>query len=73
MARKRKMTGRDYAKAAAKARSDLNIFHAVIALMETNMLSADSRGDAERVIAVCRGASSDCLARIDSALAHIIN
>jgi hypothetical protein len=55
----------DPTKAAAKAHTDLTVFHGVIQLMEGGLLSADSYGDAERIIKICKRASQKCLARYD--------
>jgi len=58
-----------HAETAAKAHTDLNIFYGVIALMEGGLLSADSYGDAERIIRLCKAAGAKCLARYDRAIA----
>lgn len=46
---------RKAAKAAAEARSDLNVFHSVIVLMENGMLSCPaSYAAAQKIIKICK-------------------
>lgn len=67
-ARRKPRTLKDYIDDAAKARSDLNIFYAVIAVLEGGTLSADSDRYAQTIIARCKVASQDCLERMDRAI-----
>jgi hypothetical protein len=53
---------------AAKARSDLNIFYGVIAILEGGTIT-DSDQHAQRIIAICKTASQRCLVRMDRAVA----
>lgn len=50
---------------AAAARSDLNIFYGVIAILEGGTLSSDSDRDAQRIIEICKSASQKALGRMD--------
>lgn len=68
--RKRK-TRRDLAKDAAEARSDLNIFYGVIALLEGGTVSARSNPHDFKIIDRCRKASEQCLRRYDRAMAAL--
>jgi len=53
---------------AAEAHSDLNMFHAVMALMESGLLSSDCNTAAERIIKICQAESAKCLRRFDAAI-----
>ena len=58
----------EHAKAAARAHTDLNIFHGIIALLEGGLISSDSYPCADRIIAICKSEGAKCLARYDRAL-----
>lgn len=58
---------RDYVVEAAEARTDLTIFHAVIAMLEGGTLSARAAPAAGRIIRQCRDAAQTCLVRYDAA------
>lgn len=58
-------------KEACKAHSDLNIFYAVIALMESSLLSSSSFRAEERIAAICRAEGQKCLGRLDRATAAL--
>lgn len=60
---------KDYMDDAAKARSDLNIFYGVVALLEGGTISSDSHGPQEQIIKLCKRASEKCLQRMDDAMA----
>lgn len=62
-------TLKTYIDDAGRARSDLNIFYGVIALLEGGTISAESHAPAERIIAICRSASAKCLRRMDDNIA----
>jgi hypothetical protein len=65
---KKTASAKQLVEEAAKARSDLHIFHAVIALMESSLLSSESFADEERIVGLCKKASVRCLSRYDRAL-----
>jgi hypothetical protein len=65
---KPKKTAAQWAKEAAVARSDLNIFAAVVALLEGGTVSADANPDDFAVIKRCQSAQQRCLRRYDRAL-----
>ena len=56
-------------KAASVAHCDLNIFYAVIAILEGGTISSDSDKDAQRIIEICRSASQKALRKYDRELA----
>lgn len=53
---------------AVKAHSDLNIFYAIIALMESSLVSPDCYGAESMVVRICRRETQKCLVRYDAAL-----
>lgn len=55
-------------KEAVEARSDLNIFAAVVAILEGSTVSADAQPDDFRIIGMCQRAQQKCLRRYDRAL-----
>jgi len=55
----------DHAEAAGRARCDLNIFYAVIAILEGGTLTAHADADAQAIIKRCRQASQKALRRYD--------
>lgn len=57
--------------AAAKAHTDLNIFAAIISLLEGGVMSADVQPDDFRIIALCEKAQRKCLQRFDRATAAL--
>lgn len=59
----------EFIKAAAKAHSDLNIFAAVVAMLEGGTLSSDVQAIEFQIIAICQRAQQKCLARYDRAVA----
>lgn len=61
-------TRADYIKAAAKAHTDLNIFHAVIALMEGGLLSAECQTAEFEIVARCKREAGKYLDRYDTAI-----
>lgn len=65
------MTAQDHAEEAAKARCDLNIFYAVIAILEGGTLSSDTHADASAIIQRCKTASQKALRRYDRHLGEI--
>jgi hypothetical protein len=54
---------------ASRARSDLNIFYGVIAILEGGTITADSDQPAQRIISICQAAGQRCLVRMDRAVA----
>lgn len=66
-----KRTAQDLAKQAGVARSDLNIFYGVIALMESSLVSSDCYPAEARIIAICKSESQKCLQRMDRAMAKL--
>ena len=71
MARPKAPEGREHAKDAARAHTDLTIFHAVIAILEGGTIGPASSTDARRIIAHCRNAADPCLRRYDAALSKL--
>lgn len=59
----------DHVKDAAVALSDLNIFYAVIALMDGGLIHAPSHASAARIIKICKEEGRRCLGRFDRARA----
>lgn len=59
----------DFVKEAAVALSDLNIFYAVIALMDGGFVHAPSYAAAARIIKLCQSEAGRCLKRYDHAKA----
>lgn len=60
-----------HAENAALAHTDLNIFEAVVALMEHSLLSAACFKAEAKIIAICKREGQKCLARYDAALARM--
>lgn len=56
------------AEAASKAHSDLNIFAAIVALLEGGTVSTESDRVAQRIIEICQKHQAACLRRYDRAL-----
>ena len=67
----KRTTSVDLAKAAARAHCDLNIFYAVIALMEGSFVSSECFGAEARIVAICKAEAQKCLHRYDRALARL--
>lgn len=65
----KKKSVRDLIKEAADARSDLNIFYAVISLMESSLVSSDCFPTESRIISICKTEAQRCLVRMDKATA----
>lgn len=61
----------EYVKAAVEAHADLNIFAAVVAMLEGGTVSARAQPDDFKVIALCQRAQQRCLRRYDRALAQL--
>lgn len=61
-------TIRDHAKDAAAARTNLTIFHAVIAILEGGTITAPADRDAQRIIELCKTARGKQLRLMDRAL-----
>lgn len=59
----------DFVKEAAVALSDINIFYAVIALMDGGLVHAPSHATAARIVKLCRSEGGRCLKRYDHAKA----
>lgn len=53
---------------ASRARCDLYIFSAVIALMESSLVSSDCFGAEARIVTICKAENAKCLRRFDSAM-----
>lgn len=64
----KKKTQKDWIKEAADAKSDLNIFAAVAAIMEGGTLSTDSQDDEFKFVAMSQRAQKRCLTRYDRAM-----
>lgn len=58
-------------KAAVEAHADLNIFAAVVAILEGGTVSASAQPDDFKVIALCNSAQQKCLRRYDRAIAAL--
>lgn len=56
-------------KDAAEAHSDLNIFAAVAALMESSLVSSNCFGAESRIVHICHTEQAKCIARYDKAIA----
>lgn len=61
----------DSAKSAARAHTDLNIFHGIIALLEGGLVSSDSYPAADRIIEMCKREGARCLVRYDRAMTAV--
>lgn len=62
-------TAREFAKEAGIARSDLNIFAGVMALMESSLVSHDCFVAEARIVVICKAEMQRCLRRMDAAFA----
>lgn len=71
MARKKKLTPLEAAKVANEAHTDLNIYHAIIALLEGGLMSSDDLATQQRIITTCKNAGHRALQRMDAALAKV--
>jgi hypothetical protein len=60
---------RDYVKESARALSDLNMYHAVIALLESSLIDSLRQKTDQAIIRLCRIESSQCLRDYDRAYA----
>lgn len=58
-------------EAHAAASRDLNLWGAVLALMEDSLLTADEHAAEAKVAAICKTRMHACLARMDKAAARI--
>lgn len=70
---KKNLTTLQAAEAMARAHTDLNIFAAVVHLLEGGLVSSDSQPDDFRIIAMAQRAQQRCLARHDAAEAVLKN
>lgn len=61
----------DHAKEAARAHTDLNIFYAVITLLESGLTSSAAKADERAIIKRCKSAAQKCLNRYDRNFAAI--
>lgn len=55
--------------AAAKARSDLNLFASIVVLLESGLNHSPTHAAAERIISIAKREQQKCLQRYDSAMA----
>lgn len=62
-------TARQLSIDAGVARSDLNIFAGVMALMESSLLSHDCYVAEARIVVICKAEMQKCLRRMDRTLA----
>ena len=53
---------------AAEAYSDLNVFAAVAALMESSLVSSNCHAAEARIVRICQAEQQKCLARYDRAV-----
>lgn len=56
------------AEDASKAHTDLNIFHAIIAILEGGTISSDAQRSAQFIIHHCKAGTAAALARYDRAI-----
>lgn len=61
----------DPAKAMVQAHTDLNIFAAIVAILEGGTVSADAQPDDFKIIKLCQRAQAKCLRRYDRAHAAL--
>lgn len=61
----------DAAEEAARAHTDLNVFPAVIALMEHSLLSPACQQREFQIIRICKSEQARCLQRYDAALTKL--
>lgn len=61
------MTTQEAAKAMAQAHTDLNVFGAIVELLEGGLVSADVQPDDFRIIDLAKRAQQRCLRRYDEA------
>lgn len=54
--------------AAAAAHSDLNLFAAVAALMESSLVTSDCHGAEAKIAKICKKEQQKCLRRYDAAI-----
>lgn len=62
-------TRTDYVKEAAWAMSDLHMFAAVMAIMESSLVTSNCHPAEARIVTICKQETSRALARYDRALA----
>jgi len=60
---------KDHIREAANALSDLNIFAAVVVLLESSLNHAPTYKSAERIIDIAKAEQQRCLRRYDAACA----
>lgn len=68
---KKRQTIKEIVEEAAQAHTDLNVFGAVVQLLEGGLLSSDSQPDDFRIIRICNSAEQKALHRYDAALAKL--
>lgn len=68
---KKKKTQQQLVEDAAKAYSGLNVFYAVIALMESSLVSSNCFSTESRIVTICKAEGTRCLKRYDRALAAL--
>lgn len=73
MSAAKKRTRKDYIDEAAKARSDLNMFYAVMALAEGSLFSTPYHAAESQIVKICKRESAKCLVRMDRAIAKAIS
>lgn len=65
------MSGKTHAKKAAQAHSNLNIYYAVIRLLEGGLLYDDRHETATRIISLCKQQAAEELVIYDTAMEKI--
>jgi hypothetical protein len=69
--RRKKKTQKELIKLAARAYADLHIFAAVIAMMESYLVSSETFTAEARIVVICKAEEQKCLRRYDRALAAL--
>ena len=67
-----KPTRAQHIEDAATAHSDLNVFYAVIALMEASLISSKHHAAEGRIVKICKDEGARCLRDYDLATARAI-
>lgn len=68
----KRKSAKDFIKDAVEAHTDLNIFEAVVAILEGGTVSARAQPYDFRVIALCMRAEQQCLRRYDRAISALL-
>jgi len=63
----KRKSSRELVTEAARAHTDLNIFYAIIGVLEGGTISPNSDAAAQRIIRICKAQSAKCLLRYDHA------